>query len=152
MARNYKLSKIKTKRSYLLKEIADMFNVHVRTVQSWIKSGLEPLEGTKSPYYVMGYDLKDYLSKQNETGKVKLKNREFYCLACKKGVVPTHIEVLDNGIVGNNMKSFRLKGSCPICKLQVNRIASQSSLTNLGVETVETGTRIIWDLEQPLKQ
>jgi len=129
MAKKYKLNKIKTKRSYSFKEIATLIGIHIRTVQSWRKEGLETLEGTKSPYLVMGYQLKGFLKTKQAKRRTKLKDAECYCLVCREGVVPTDIRSEDNGIIGGNKRSIILKGVCPKCKRTVNRFVSKESKT-----------------------
>ena len=129
MAKSYRLNKIKTKRSYTFKEIAKLMDIHVRTVQAWKKEGLETLEGTKSPYYVMGYQLKEFLQGKKSKRKVSLKPNEVYCLVCRKGVTPINTREVDNGTVGGNKQSLIFKGKCPHCSRTVNKFISKESKT-----------------------
>ncbi len=45
MKKRYRLNLIRAKMSYTMKKAGKLLEVHVRTVQSWVKSGLRVLEG-----------------------------------------------------------------------------------------------------------
>lgn len=113
------------KRSYTFKEIAALLTVHNRTVQSWNGAGLKTLEGTKSPYLVMGAQLKSFLRERSNKDKIKLSKNEFYCFKCRNAVTPTKFTSQPNGIVGNNKQSLRLEGNCPKCNGLINKFSSK---------------------------
>ena len=64
MSKKYEARKIKTKRSYTFKEIADLLGLHIRTIQSWHTDGMLTLEGSNNPYLVMGTDVQNYIKQQ----------------------------------------------------------------------------------------
>ena len=55
---------ISLRREYSFKEIAQIFGLHIRTVQKWPKHGLKILDGTLSPILVLGSDLKEFLKEK----------------------------------------------------------------------------------------
>ncbi len=125
MSKKYEVRKIKTKRSYTFKEIADLFDVHVRTIQAWHVDGLVTLEGSNNPYLVMGIDVQNYIKQQKQKHKVALKENEFYCISCRKAVTPTEVFSNSNGIkMGGNKQSVILSGVCPTCNRKVNRFTT----------------------------
>lgn len=144
MSKKYELRKIKTKRSYTFKEIAELLDVHVRTVQAWHIDGLNPLEGSNNPYLVMGKDLKMYLKLQTEKHKVTLGLNEFYCMSCRKAVIPEKVYKYTGGIkIGGNKPSVRLSGICPTCSRKVNKFTSNDQ------SVVAEKSNTIWALETP---
>jgi len=133
MARKYNTRIIKLNYSYLLSEISNLYGVHIRTVRFWIKEGLEIVEGLY-PYLVNGKNLKEFLNKKQIKRKTKLKDNEFYCVKCKKGVIPLNksIEIAYSGkTIGNNIKDFMLKGICPICLTNINRLSNENKLNTV---------------------
>jgi len=109
-------------------EIADVYCVHVRTVQSWHSNGLKHLEGSNNPYLILGKDVKEYLIKEQQKKKVTLKSNEFYCMKCKKAVVPVKvIKVIRKIKLGGNNQAVTLSGVCPICACKVNRFDKEKS-------------------------
>jgi uncharacterized protein YjcR len=129
MAKSYRISKIKYRRSYDFNEITELLGIHISTVRAWRKEGLETLEDTRSPYLVMGKQLKTFLHNKQAKRKTHLKSNEVYCLVCRKGIVPVEIAEVINGIVGGNKQSLILKGKCPNCNRPVNRFISKESKT-----------------------
>ncbi len=125
MSKKYEVRKIKTKRSYTFKEIADLFDVHIRTIQAWHVNGLVTLEGSNNPYLVMGVDVQNYIKQQKQKHKVTLKVNEFYCISCRKAVTTTEVFSNSNGIkMGGNKQSVILSGVCPTCSRKVNRFTT----------------------------
>lgn len=144
MSKKYEIRKIKTKRSYTFKEIADLLGVHVRTVQSWHLDGLSPLEGSNNPYLVMGGEIKMYLKQKSLKNRVQLDENELYCMGCRKAVVPTKVYKYVNGIkIGGNKLSVRLSGICPICAKKVNKFTSKD------VSNIDAKSNTEWALETP---
>lgn len=144
MSKKYEVRKIKTKRSYTFREIAELLNVHVRTVQTWHVEGLTPLEGSSNPYLVMGKDLKMYLKIQTAKHRVSLETNEFYCMGCRKAVIPESVYKYTEGIkIGGNKQSIRLLGICPLCSRKVNKFTSDEQ------SAVAEKDKTIWALETP---
>ncbi len=130
MARKYNTRIIKRNYSYLLSEIAELYNVHIRTVRQWVKEGLEIVEGLY-PYLVNGKCLKEFLDKRQNKRKIKLQENQMYCVKCKKEVEPLNnsVSIVYSGkTIGNGIKDFLIKGICPICLTNINRLSNDNKL------------------------
>lgn len=149
MAKKYTIRIIKKKRSYSYTEIAELFKVHVRTVQTWRKEGLKIMEDSQ-PHLVMGVDLAIFLRKQYSKRKIVLKSNEFFCFACRKAVIPLQIKNIDNGKVGISKYSIRLEGICPNCECKVNRFES-SEIQAPRATKCSSNKGINWEHKQPRK-
>src|ERR1035437_1615964 len=112
MAKLYNLRSIKLRESYTLKQIAELLKVHFRTVQAWEQEGLKTINNEK-PYLVMGFELKEFLSKKLKDRKTKLHPNEFYCTKCRESVRSTDndvwIEVSEKTIGKQGFKGIVIK-------------------------------------------
>jgi rRNA maturation protein Nop10 len=134
MGKRYKLRKIKAKRSYTFKELSEVLGVHVRTVQEWHVNGLTPLEGSCSPYLVMGAELKRYLTNKVTSSKVVLLDGEFFCFHCRKAVMPSDVQAISKGVkVGGFKMSIRLASTCPLCGGKINKFTAKEQSQADGV-------------------
>jgi hypothetical protein len=126
MAKTYNLRRIRNKRSYSFKELADLLGVHVRTVQAWYKDGLPIIEGSQYPYLVLGSGAKSYLKDLQSKRKSKLQSGECYCVACHKAVTPIDVKTQSNKRkMGEGKESISLIGKCPLCQNKVFRFGSR---------------------------
>lgn len=131
MKKNYNLRLIKNRESYLFRQICEFLNIHPRTVQAWKQQGL-PIINNEKPYLVMGYDLKEFLSKKQKDRKCKLQANEFYCTKCREAVRSTDndvwIEVSEKTIGKQGFKEFVIKGICEFCNSKLNRFSHEGKL------------------------
>ena len=71
--------------AYDLDEICALFadtGLHIQTVRKWInKDGLKTTD-TGKPVLVYGYDLIDFLKRQNDKDKCKTSFEQLYCMKC----------------------------------------------------------------------
>ena len=74
---NHRLAKIN--RSYLVEEIAELYNVHKNTVNNWLKQGLEDC-GAGFPRLILGSDLRTFLERKRKKNKHPCKPGEIYCV------------------------------------------------------------------------
>lgn len=128
MAKNYNIRRIRVNYSYSLKEIADLYGINIRTVRAWVKDGLEIIPDC-FPYLVYGEDLQNYLKKKQDSKRVKLAPNEFYCVKCKKAVVPKDNTVklhYKGTTIGKGIKDFLIIGICPDCLSQINRLSNDN--------------------------
>jgi uncharacterized protein YjcR len=134
MSKNLNLRLIKQRESYLLKQISELLNVHMRTVQAWKQEGLPTINDEK-PFLVMGYDLKEFLSKKIKNRKTKLQANQFYCTKCRKAARSTNnevwIEVSEKTIGKQGFKSFVIKGICEVCNSKLNRFSHEGKLEEI---------------------
>jgi len=129
MAKTYNLRRIRNKRSYSFKELADLLRVHVRTVQAWHKDGMPIIECSQYPYLVLGSDVKAYLKNLQSKRQVKLRAGECYCVACHKAVKPLGVKKQSNNRkMGEGKESISLIGKCPFCQNKVFRFDSRELL------------------------
>lgn len=152
MRKKYNLRKIVSKRCYTTEEIAELFGIHVQTVRTWRKEGMQPIEESTSPYLFLGSAVKAFLAKELSRQKVKLSDGEFYCLRCNKGVKPATTRIIDRKVtIGKDKQSIFFAGKCPNCNLELRRFATNEQVktksTNKQVEvnqhkTVETKKKV----------
>jgi hypothetical protein len=128
------INRIRAKRSYSVKEAADVLRAHPRTIQAWIKSGLRILDGSR-PFLIMGGDLKSFLAKRIQNRKQALGPDEFYCFRCKTRVTASGVSTIPGRAIGLGKISLRLKGSCVACGCPVNKF---SAVTVVPIEASAT--------------
>lgn len=131
MKKTHQLRRIKAKKSYSSRELADLLGVHVQTVRGWASNGLAPLSPEVHRPLFLGQTVKTYLSDQQNARKVKLQVGEFYCLRCRVAVTPESITEVDRNIaIGKYKDSILLTAHCPQCNCPINKFSSRVS-TNL---------------------
>ena len=134
MAKNLNLRLIKQRESYSLKQITELLKVHLRTVQAWKQEGLPTINNEK-PYYVMGYELKDFLSKKFAKRRIKLQSNEFYCTKCREAVRSTDNKVslqTSGKFIGKQgFKELVIKGICEFCNSKLNRFSHSGKLEEI---------------------
>ncbi len=133
MAKKHNTRIIKQNYSYSLKEVSELLGVHVRTTRLWVKGGLEIIEGLY-PYLVNGGDLKAFLDKRHMKSKTKLEENEMYCFKCRNAVTPLNNSVLivySGKTIGNGINDFMLKGICPICLTNLNRLSNDNRMNTV---------------------
>ena len=134
MAKKIKYHLIKAGRTYTIKEIATVLNCHVRTVQEWIKQGLEVIDRNSKPYLISGRVAKQFLKQKSDKFKVKLKKNELYCLKCRAPRESLDDELrfeYTGKLLGNGERQVSIKGLCPICSTVIQRFSSNKGISNL---------------------
>jgi len=125
MKRKYNLRKLGNKRSYTIKEISELLNVHTQTIRAWRKEGLKPIEESLSPYLFLGSEVRTFLKNEFAKQKVPLKPNEIYCFKCRKAVIPINPQIIDRKIkLGNGNSSAFIAGNCPECNRELRRFTS----------------------------
>lgn len=122
--KKFNLQNIKRSVCYSVLEITELLRVHKRTVLSWHKEGLQPIDN-KTPYYFHGFVLREFLKNRQKNKKSKCQAREFYCFKCH---VPRKVwgNIID--ITINNPNTVNLTGICGVCGTKLNRLASIKKL------------------------
>ena len=123
---NYNINKIKSRKSYNIKEIAYLLDIDRKTCSRWIKNeGLKVIEENTNTILVMGADLENFIRKKRAKNKTPLKENELYCLKCHKAVIPKigseRIVKTGKRIGKKNREQFIKKGSCEICGTEINK-------------------------------
>ncbi len=124
MKKKYNLKRIKNKRSYSLKELAETVEVHIRTVQGWRREGMSIVPGS-SPFLVMGSAVRAFIRAKQAKRRVCLGAGQFYCLSCKKAVSGAGVQsVVNPATIGKGMIFYTLRGRCVECGGIVNRFSA----------------------------
>lgn len=121
----YNINLITARKSYLIKEITALFSVSGKTCRRWInEEGLATIEGIK-PFLIWGEDLIDFIKKQREKGKIPIKENEFLCMKCQKGVrarIGSEQELETGKTIGkDNHKQIKKTGICEFCGTRLNK-------------------------------
>lgn len=126
MAKNrYNARLVKIHRSYIVGEIATLYNIHRNTVRAWIKEGLLTTDDQK-PFLIRGHDLYEFLIVKRNKNKSTCQLDEIYCVRCHAPKKPLGMmadykpPIL--GDLGN------IVGICPDCECLIYRRTSTKSL------------------------
>ena len=146
--RTYNVRLIRARRCYTMSEISLLLKVHVRTVQSWHKQGMVPIDPDDKPLLFQGVEVKRFLSNRQKARKCRLKENEFFCPRCKtpRTSLPRRIRIVDtNRRIGKNDVLVLIRGICDICDCRLSRFSTRnkvkSSFWHRMVEQVRTGLR-----------
>lgn len=148
--RTHNPNRVKASRSYCLSEIKEIFGVHHRTVQSWLKKGLKVIDKSSRPYLVSGQEIKCFLKDWRKRRRHPLKIGEFFCTTCR-GPRRSHPDKLVAIITGrkigkNSNKYAEIKGVCEACNKPLVRFSSEKQVQELkkkGVILSVLGTLLI---------
>ena len=131
MRKRINISLIRCRREYSYKEIAELFNRHPRTVQSWRKRGLNILNGTAKPILVLGSELKRFLLEERRKRRRTLEVDEFYCTRCNepRKSIPDKIKVeLTGRLIGHGKKQILIRGICIVCSCSLCKFSSEDKI------------------------
>lgn len=129
--RTYNARLIRARLTYTISEIATLFGLHIRTVQRWYKQGLIPVEVDTKPLLFTGNEIKRFLEHKRRSGKIELKDGEFYCPKCRqaRSSAPRSIGIIDTKRrIGRDDYSVHIKGICQICSCKLTRFSTRSRL------------------------
>ena len=92
------------------------------------------IDSTK-PYLVMGYDLKEFLSKKLQSRKIKLEQNQFYCTKCRRAVSSELNQVVLK-ITGKTIGKYAyqesvITGKCETCGTKLNRFSHSGKLDEI---------------------
>lgn len=125
MARRVSVRRIKSHRSYTIKEAATCTGVTPQTVRRWAREGLR-LMAAQRPILILGADLKDFISTKRSPSLGPMPKGQFYCLGCKERGPPAFGLIEYRAISG---KHGMIHAFCGSCEGPVTRIVSRSDLT-----------------------
>ncbi|WP_424929523.1 helix-turn-helix domain-containing protein [Amaricoccus tamworthensis] len=117
MARRISASKVKSNRTYTVEQAADAIGVSEQTIRIWITQGL-PVLSAKRPMLILGWALKDFITRKQQGQKRPLRLGEFFCFSCKEprraaiDMVEYHPRSPTHG---------RLRALCEVCECILNR-------------------------------
>jgi hypothetical protein len=137
---NPRLAKIH--RSYSVDELARLFKVHKNTIRSWLKQGLEPIDGQR-PTVVRGEDVRRFLAERRARAKRPSGLGRIYCLPCRAPKVPAGNMA---ECVATDDTTGTLRGICPDCDRMIYRRVNPQKLAavrcDLDVTITQAGLRI----------
>jgi hypothetical protein len=119
---NPRLAKIH--RSYSVEEMTRLFKVHKNTVRSWLKQGLEAIDGQR-PTVVRGEEIRRFLTERRARSKRSCGPGRIFCLPCRAPKEPAGSVVdylASSGCVGT------LQGICPDCNRMIYRRVNPQKL------------------------
>ena len=118
--RTYNIRLIKATLSSSVRDIAELFGTHRRTILAWLKQGLPKIDDRK-PYLILGADLAKFLTEKQNRRKRKCDPTEFYCFKCRE---PRQSKGNKAEINILNTKKAMLIGRCSFCNTKLNRLVS----------------------------
>ncbi|GEM_PF-442312 len=155
MSKKINISLIKSRKVYTNQSLAELFFVHIRTVQLWKKEGMKPLEENARPHLYLGFVVKEFLRKKCKSSKKKLELHQFYCVKCRKETIskPEKLRyVITDKNLGNGNKHAKIFGNCKKCGTGIFRFASDKIINKMISLKIldEEGTGLMSNSSLPL--
>lgn len=122
MSKKYDYRKLKSYRSYKIRDICRVFRdkkLHEQTIRSWIKKGDLTAFCHGKTIYIYGAILKSFLKERSSKGRNSLKFDEFKCWTCK--IIGTFNEVTISSLVRANNGCIVANLICPSCEVKTQR-------------------------------
>lgn len=101
----------KSRRTYSVAEIAELYGCHRGTVRNWLNRGLEPIDSGR-PTLVLGRVLNEFHRSRRDAAKRPCGPAEIYCAPCHQPRRPAG-DVVD--CIPVNAKVWKVSGHCPDC-------------------------------------
>jgi hypothetical protein len=122
--RRYALNRVKTRLSYEVAEMAQLFGVHRNTVRQWLQEGLETIDDRR-PLLVHGVALKAFLVQRQSARKHVCGPGEFFCFKCRMPR-PAYGGMADVG--AHTAKIVKLTAICAVCETEMHRTVRRADL------------------------
>lgn len=122
--------RLRSHRSYTMRELAVAVQTTVRTVQRWRKEGLTPVSELNWPLLFMGEVAKEFLQARIARRQVTLAPDEFYCVNCRAARLAqpgTRDYIYTGQSFGNGEESVWRIGRCSQCGRELARFGTRSS-------------------------
>ena len=115
--------RIRSHRSYTVKELSKVLGSAENTARRWIKDGL-PTVRVRRPTLILGRDLKLFLDRKRSARKRRCPCGHLFCVRCREPKIPagSMVDWLP-GASGSGL----LQGICPSCGSLMHRAASTAS-------------------------
>ncbi|MCH7826601.1 MAG: helix-turn-helix domain-containing protein [Bacteroidetes bacterium] len=133
--KKYNCNKFKSCMVYTIAEICKMLELHIRTVQDWVKKGLIIKNPSKRPFLIEGEDIKNFLKNIASKNKITLKMGEFKCFRCNKAVKSKDGKVeieFTNKFFGQGAQQIFIRGECEVCSGKLLRLSSTNNIIEAG--------------------
>lgn len=134
--RKYNPNLIRSRRSYTFVEVAEIYQLHFRTVQLWHQRGLKVIDENCKPLLVLGQDVRDFIKRNTTKLKCKLKDDEFYCTKCRcaRKSCPYTLSFNHTDIpLGKNSVQVIITGKCEVCNSPLNRFCSDQKFKEMRI-------------------
>ena len=119
MSKIHDWRRIKARRSYKVRELADLLEIGESAVYRWLWRGLPQL-GSGRPALILGRDAMEYIKKLHKSYKRPCGPRELHCLRCKEPRVVANNVV---ELLPHSMGRAYLKANCSECGCTMFQIA-----------------------------
>jgi hypothetical protein len=116
--------RVKIHRSYTVEEAAMLFRVHKNTVRTWLKSGLQPIDGRR-PVLMLGRQLASFLHARREGRRQRCRPGQLYCFRCR---APRTSAARRADYLPITASSGNLRGICSDCGTRMYRRVSLRKL------------------------
>ena len=136
MAKKIKYNLIKKRRTYTVAELATIVKCHPRTIQQWIKNGMEVIDPNSKPYLISGIEAKQFLQRKSKKAKVKLQNDEFYCIKCRTAVTSLLKDTktrITGKRIGKGGTQAIIEGICQNCNTPLRRFSTVEKISELKI-------------------
>jgi hypothetical protein len=120
MPKRVSARKIKTHAQYTYQQAADALDVSLQTVRLWRGTGLEVLDSQK-PHLILGFALKDFLTKRANKPERRLARDQFLCMACN---APRRAYGGMADYLPYNPTRGRLEALCEVCQGPCGKFSS----------------------------
>jgi len=122
-----------------MSELAALLGVHVRTVQSWHKLGMSPIDENDRPLLFLGDTVHSFLSARRESCRHKLAPGEFFCVRCQKARKPTPGTLTferTGKCMGAADEQVIVRGKCDKCGCGLVRFGTRHSVLSGCLSTL----------------
>jgi DNA-binding XRE family transcriptional regulator len=137
---------LRTRRSYLTRELAELLDVSPRTVEAWREAGLRPLDETTRPNLYLGRNVKEFLRVRLTARKCPLAADEFYCTRCRTGrrsLAGEIVETATGKLFENGKEQILLLGECSECGQILVRFGSRKAKIAPDLDTPAKEAKIV---------
>lgn len=117
---------VKTRLTYSVADICELYGVHSNTVLNWMKEGLKRMDDAY-PYLVYGQDLADFISSRRKK-KITLADDEFNCFKC---CCPRKSWENIADVQIHSPYNANLKAICAVCETNINKRFSLAKLPEM---------------------
>lgn len=127
MAKRYNPNKCKINRNYTISEIAQLYGVHKKTVEGWLRRGLKRIDNQR-PYLILGRDLRQFLKDLRTINKRPCELGEIYCMKCRAPRIPEQGSII---FESESSRYGRVRGTCAVCNSPMNKYFRLANLAAL---------------------
>lgn len=124
-------NRLRRRHSYTMSELAEKLGVHARTIQSWHKQGMSPLDELDRPLLFLGSSVVEFLRNRQASRRRPLGPGQFLCVRCQDARWPKRgsVEFLfTRRRMGRNDEQIIIKAICKKCGCQLTLFGTQRSL------------------------